>query len=124
MEIMHSSLFNIVSLLLFLSSLIILVLASRNKNQITLPPVPWRPPFIGSLHHLIGRGLPHRTLSSLAQKYGPLMYLQLGEIPAVVISSPAIAKEILRTHDLAFVDKPQLTSTNIIFYNHKGIVFH
>ncbi|WMV33165.1 hypothetical protein MTR67_026550 [Solanum verrucosum] len=30
------------------------------------------------------------------------MYLQLGEIPVVIISSPTIAKEILTTHDITF----------------------
>ncbi|KAF3627284.1 Cytochrome 71D7 [Capsicum annuum] len=51
------------------------------------------------------------------------MYLQLGEVPVVVISSPIIAKEVLRTHDRAFVDRPKLTSTKILFYNCKDIKF-
>ncbi|OIT32585.1 5-epiaristolochene 1,3-dihydroxylase [Nicotiana attenuata] len=124
MEI-YSSLnyYNLLSLLLFFSSLFILVRRQwRNERQTKWPPGPWRLPFIGSLHHLIG-GLPHRRLRTLAQKYGPLIYLQLGEIPVVVISSPAIAKEILKTHDLAFADRPQLTSLNTIFYNQKDIIF-
>ncbi|KAK4718432.1 hypothetical protein R3W88_016770 [Solanum pinnatisectum] len=118
---MYFSLATIVSLLLFFSFLVILV--SKGKKQIKLPPGPWRLPFIGSLHHLIGRGLLHRTLRNLAQRYGGVMYLQLGEIPVVIISSPTIAKELLTTHDLAFSDRPQSTSTNIIFYNNKDIAF-
>ncbi|PHT45459.1 hypothetical protein CQW23_14617 [Capsicum baccatum] len=51
------------------------------------------------------------------------MYLQLGQVPAVVISSPTIAQEILRTHDLTFANRPQLTSTSIIFYNNKDVAF-
>ncbi|KAK4718377.1 hypothetical protein R3W88_016715 [Solanum pinnatisectum] len=50
------------------------------------------------------------------------MYLQLGEIPVVIISSSTIAKELL-TNDLAFSDRPQSTPTTIIFYNNKDIVF-
>uniref|UniRef100_M1B9P8 Cytochrome P450 n=2 Tax=Solanum tuberosum TaxID=4113 RepID=M1B9P8_SOLTU len=121
---MYYSLFNLVSLLIFLSSLVILVRKwSKNKKQ-RLPPGPWRLPFIGSLHHLIiGGQLPHRVFRNLARRYGPIMYLQLGEIPVVIISSPTIAQEILRTHDLAFADRPQFVSTNIIFYNNKDIVF-
>jgi len=42
--------------------------------------------------------LPHRAFYNLAHKYGPLMHLQLGEISAVVASSPGLAKEILKTN--------------------------
>ncbi|KAM3375617.1 hypothetical protein P3S68_014331 [Capsicum galapagoense] len=51
------------------------------------------------------------------------MYLQLGEVPTVVVSSPCMAKQVLKTHDLAFTTRPQLTSTKIIFYNYKDIGF-
>ncbi|OIT40690.1 PREDICTED: premnaspirodiene oxygenase-like [Nicotiana attenuata] len=114
--------YSFLSLLLLLSSLVILVRQWRNKNQ-RLPPGPWRLPLIGSLHHLIGRDVPHRTLRSLAQKYGPLMYLQLGQVPTIIVSSPSIAKQVVKTHDLAFCNRPQSTSTNIIFYNQKDIAF-
>ncbi|KAG5601115.1 hypothetical protein H5410_032485 [Solanum commersonii] len=95
----------------------------RNEKQNKLPPGPWKLPFIGSLHHLIGRGLPHRVLRNLSQRYGPIMYLQLGQVPTVVISSPTMAKQVLKTHDLAFANRPQLTSTSIIFYDKKDIAF-
>ncbi|CAN4097856.1 unnamed protein product [Withania somnifera] len=51
------------------------------------------------------------------------MYFQLGEIPAVVVSSPNMAKEVLKTQELAFATKPQLTSINITTYNYKDIAF-
>ncbi|XP_059301913.1 premnaspirodiene oxygenase-like [Lycium ferocissimum] len=117
----YSGLFNIISLLLFFSSLVI-ILVRRNKRQTRLPPGPWRLPLIGSLHRLTG-ALPHHSLRNLAQRYGPLMYLQLGQVPMVVISSPAIAKQVLKTHDLAFANRPESTSTTIIFYNNKDLAF-
>ncbi|KAM3376239.1 hypothetical protein P3S68_014954 [Capsicum galapagoense] len=126
MEIYSALHFNFLYFLLFFSSFFIVVTRQwRNKKQISrFPPSgPWTLPILGSLHHLIGRGLPHHILRSLAKKYGPLMYLQLGEVPVVVISSPIIAKEVLRTHDRAFVDRPKLTSTKILFYNCKDIKF-
>ncbi|XP_060214645.1 premnaspirodiene oxygenase-like [Lycium barbarum] len=121
MEI-NSYAFNFVSLLLFFSSLFVLVRQWRNREQLRLPPGPWRLPIIGSLHHLTGT-LPHHTFRRLAQRYGPLMYLQLGEIPTSVVSSPSMAKEVLKTHDLAFATRPELTSTKILFYNYKDIGF-
>lgn len=128
MEIIYSSTFNFVALLLiFFSFLFTLFGKLRRKSSISqekLPPGPWRLPIIGSLHHLRGALLfPHRTLKNLATKYGPIMYLQLGEIPAVVISSPNMAKEILKTYELAFATKPQLSSINITTYNYKDIAF-
>ncbi|MCD7472356.1 hypothetical protein HAX54_013514 [Datura stramonium] len=123
MEIQYSSPFNIVSLLLFFLLLILFRQSKkRDKKRRLLPPGPWRLPLIGSLHHLIGR-LPHHSLTSLAQRYGPIMYLQLGEIPVVVISSPRIAKEVLSTHGVIFANRPEITFSNVISYNKKNIGF-
>lgn len=124
MEIYSSLSFNLLSLILFFSSLFIQVTRQwRDKKQIRLPPGPWRLPLIGSLHHLIGGEVPHRILRNLSQRYGPLMYLQFGQVPTVVISSPNTAKEVLKTHDFAFATRPEMTTTKIIFYNCKDIGF-
>nr|GMD44340.1 premnaspirodiene oxygenase-like [Ipomoea batatas] len=81
---------------------------------------------IGNLFHLGSSSLPaHRLLSHLAKRHGSssgLMHLQIGEISAVVVSSREMAKEFLRTHDLAFASRPQLLGGNIIFYNCSDIV--
>ncbi|KAK4718853.1 hypothetical protein R3W88_017191 [Solanum pinnatisectum] len=127
MEIIYSSTYNFVALLIFFSFLFTLfdkLLRKSSTKQEKLPPGPWRLPIIGSLHHLRGALLfPHRTLKNLATEYGPIMYLQLGEIPAVIVSSPNMVKEILKTHELAFATKPQLTSIDITTYNYKDIAF-
>ncbi|WVZ09844.1 hypothetical protein V8G54_014374 [Vigna mungo] len=50
--------------------------------------------FIGNLHQL--GTLPHRSLQHLSRKHRPLMFLQLGSIPNLVVSSADMAKEIFK----------------------------
>jgi len=89
-----------------------------------LPPGPKKLPLIGNLHELSGAGsLPHQAFHKLAHKYGPLMHFQLGEISAVIASSPGMAREIMKTNDIAFVQRPQFLFGDILSYGGKNIVF-
>jgi hypothetical protein len=88
-----------------------------SKPKLHLPPGPWTLPVIGSLHHLIGSPLIHRTLRRLSQKHGPLMMLRLGEVPMVIASSPEAAEEILKTHDTAFADRFTSATTAAMTYD-------
>ncbi|CAI9103605.1 OLC1v1002122C2 [Oldenlandia corymbosa var. corymbosa] len=94
----------------------------RSREVKKQPPGPWKLPLIGNLHQMMG-SLPHRVLHKLAQKHGDLMHLQLGEVSAIVVSSPRATKEFLKTHDVAFADRPSFTVGNIIFYNYSDIIF-
>ncbi|KAM7501065.1 hypothetical protein LguiA_025479 [Lonicera macranthoides] len=96
----------------------------RSKTHSTaLPPGPWKLPLLGNVLQLAAGPLPHHTLKDLALKHGPLMHLQLGQISAIVISSPRVAKEVLKRHDLAFADRPGLLATEIVMYNNTDIAF-
>lgn len=51
------------------------------------------------------------------------MHLKLGEVPFIVVSSPALAKDVLSTHDKVFAQRPYEFRAGIISYNFSDIAF-
>ncbi|XP_051136863.1 cytochrome P450 71D95-like isoform X2 [Andrographis paniculata] len=86
------------------------------------PPSPPTLPILGHLHHL-ARGPPHRVMAKLADKYGAVFHLQLGEIPTVVISSRDAAKDVLQVHDPACADRPSNINAEIMRHDCSDIAF-
>lgn len=91
------------------------------KRQKILPPGPRRLPILGNLHML--GALPHRSLQRLAADYGPIMYMHLGVVPTVVVSSPHAAEQFLKTHDASFASRPITDTGKYLSYGLKGIAF-
>ncbi|XP_021806654.1 premnaspirodiene oxygenase-like [Prunus avium] len=86
-----------------------------------LPPGPWKLPLIGNLHNLTG-SLRH-SLRDLAKKHGPIMHLKLGQVSAIAISSPELAKQVLKTHETAaFSQRPTVLAVEVLSYNFLGII--
>ncbi|XP_028803067.1 tabersonine 16-hydroxylase 1-like [Neltuma alba] len=79
-------------------------------------------PFIGNPRQLAG-SLRHRSLTNLANKYGPFAHLQLGQVSHLIVSSPEYAKEILKTHDRVFANRPKSLATDVFSYISTDIVF-
>ncbi|XP_061363830.1 cytochrome P450 71A1-like [Gastrolobium bilobum] len=94
----------------------------RTINNPPLPPGPRGLPIIGNLHQLDNSVL-YLQLWKLSKIYGPLFSLQLGLRPAIVVSSPKIAREVLKDNDLVFSDRPNLLGQQKLFYNGLEIVF-
>ncbi|KAL0424423.1 UNVERIFIED_CONTAM: cytochrome [Sesamum radiatum] len=95
-------------------------LLSPTKKK-RLPPGPRGLPILGHFH-LLGKN-PHQDLYHLARKHGPIMGLRLGFVPAVVVSSPAGAELVLKTHDLVFASRPRNEAAWYISYEQRNLVF-
>uniref|UniRef100_A0A0D9Y8Q8 Cytochrome P450 n=1 Tax=Oryza glumipatula TaxID=40148 RepID=A0A0D9Y8Q8_9ORYZ len=87
-----------------------------------LPPSPWALPVIGHLHHVAG-ALPHRAMRDLARRHGPLMLLRLCELRVVVACTAEAAREVTKTHDLAFATRPITPTGKVLMADSVGVVF-
>uniref|UniRef100_A0A0D6QTZ0 Cytochrome P450 n=1 Tax=Araucaria cunninghamii TaxID=56994 RepID=A0A0D6QTZ0_ARACU len=90
--------------------LISIVFYRKFGNKPILPPGPTRLPIIGNLHLL--SSLPHRSLCNLARKYGPVMTVYFGSLLTIVISSPQLAKQVLKSEDHIFGNRPLFGDVN------------
>ncbi|KAL6851687.1 hypothetical protein ACP4OV_020251 [Aristida adscensionis] len=111
-------------------SLVVVLYITRSRRSkppaLRLPPGPWQLPLIGSLHHLLlspFSDLPQRALREMSATHGPLMLLRLGSVPTLVASSAAAAREVMRTHDLAFCSRHLSPTIGIISCGGRDIVF-
>ncbi|CAN6713772.1 unnamed protein product [Malus baccata var. baccata] len=112
--------------LIILSAFILFSLTKSSSNgdekrKLKLPPSPPRLPLIGNLHQL--GTFPHQSLHALSKKYGDLMLVHLGKVPTLIVSSAEMAKEVMKTQDIAFCSRPKATAPGILFYDAHDIAF-
>ncbi|XP_006647334.1 ent-cassadiene hydroxylase-like [Oryza brachyantha] len=116
----------VVALALGLSVLLVILsklVSFAARPRPNLPPGPWTLPVIGSIHHLASDPNTHRVLRALSEKHGPLMQLWLGEVPAVVASTPEAAQEILRNQDVRFADRHVSSTVAAVSFGASDIFF-
>lgn len=94
--------------------------AAKRKDGHRKPPGPRPWPIIGNLA-VIGP-LPHQDFQKLAKQYGPIFRLLLGSKETIIVSSPKMAAEVLKTHDIAFASRPKLTQFKIMEYNSQTVI--
>lgn len=51
------------------------------------------------------------------------MHLKLGQVSTLVVTSPEVAEEFMKTHDLQFANRPQLICVRIFNYDCTNIAF-
>ncbi|KAI3806490.1 hypothetical protein L1987_22397 [Smallanthus sonchifolius] len=108
-------------LICLISSILILKLYTSSGVKSHLPPTPFRLPIIGHLH-LLGR-IPHQAFHKISNRHGPVFRLFLDSTPYVIVTTPETAKEIFKTHENAFLDRPQYLVTDYLSYGNKGLIF-
>ncbi|XP_024400329.1 flavonoid 3'-monooxygenase isoform X2 [Physcomitrium patens] len=114
-----------VEIIVFLAAMFILpfvLLKLMRRPKLKLPPSPPAYPIIGHLH-LLGK-LPHHSIANIAKTYGEIYSLRLGSVPAIVVTTPEMAKEFLLTHDKIWASRTvRDVSGYYLSYNHTGIAF-
>ncbi|KAL1538029.1 salviol synthase-like [Salvia divinorum] len=122
--------FDIPSTLIALLSFLLFLFMFRKSQSISKSaksyshfPGPKPLPLIGNLHLMVRTAFPHHLFRDLAAEHGPLMHLQLGELHFLIVSSVEFAKEVMRTHDTNFANRPPMLATEELTYNSTGITF-
>ncbi|KAL4566267.1 hypothetical protein LXL04_030380 [Taraxacum kok-saghyz] len=86
------------------------------------PPRPFLSlPIIGHLY-LLKTPL-HRTLATISNKYGPVMFLDFGSRPVLVVSSPSAAEDCFTTNDILFANRPKLLAGKHLGYNYTTLTW-
>lgn len=98
--------------LLLSAALFLLSSTHGHRRNNPSPPGPFTLPIIGHLH-LLGPRL-HHTFHDLSLRYGPIFQLYLGSIRFFVVSTPELAKEFLKTHELDFSARMNSTAIRIV----------
>lgn len=113
--------YTILFVIWLISTLLVRAIFLKTRAKPQLPPGPTALPIIGHLHLL--RPIPHQALHRLSQRYGPLFHLYFGSVPCVVVSSPEMAKEFLKTHEMSFCNRPSTVAVRCLTYGASGFSF-
>ncbi|XP_065875360.1 cytochrome P450 CYP82D47-like isoform X2 [Euphorbia lathyris] len=74
-------------------------------------------PVIGHMHLFGSNQLIHKTLSSMADKYGPIFTIKIGSHRVLTVNTWETARECLTSHDRNFSDRPIIAASKLLGYN-------
>uniref|UniRef100_A0A3Q7J9J8 Cytochrome P450 n=1 Tax=Solanum lycopersicum TaxID=4081 RepID=A0A3Q7J9J8_SOLLC len=99
---------------------VVYTLLNNIQNRKRYPPGPKGLPIIGHLH-LLGKN-PHKDLQKLANTHGPFMYVRLGLVPTIIVSSAGAAEKVLKTYDHIFASRPHMEASYYLAYEQKNLI--
>uniref|UniRef100_A0A0E0C6N1 Cytochrome P450 n=1 Tax=Oryza meridionalis TaxID=40149 RepID=A0A0E0C6N1_9ORYZ len=92
----------------------VLYLAVTRRRSRRLPPGPAGLPLVGSLP-FIDPNL-HNYFAGLAAKHGPILSIRLGSKVDIVVTSPELAREVLRDQDSVFANRVMPDAGNAVSF--------
>ncbi|CAH9100606.1 unnamed protein product [Cuscuta epithymum] len=104
--------------LLFLLYLISNHFHRKFKNY---PPAPFLTlPVVGHLIYLLNKH-PHKTLTHISKRCGPVVLLKFGSRKVLLVSSPSAVEECLSRNDVVFANRPRLLPGKHIEYDYTSL---
>jgi hypothetical protein len=114
----------LVGVVVVLVGVVVLSGMGRERRRRNLPPSPkGRMPVIGHLHLMDDTEAAHRTFARLGEENGALTMIYMGSKPTVLVSTAAMAEQVLKHHDQAFASRPFMTAGKTLGFDFKSIVF-
>lgn len=90
------------------------------KNNLKNPaPGPRGLPIIGNLQEMDGYEVPYQAFGELAKRFGPIIRLQLGSIPTIVVNGIENIKEVLIHRGTHFDSRPNFRRYHQLFAGDK-----
>ncbi|KAG6547889.1 hypothetical protein Mapa_010709 [Marchantia paleacea] len=90
-----------------------------------LPPSPGAFPVVGSFPLMGAKdGEPaHQMFARLGEKYGPICFLRMGNVPSIIISDSNIAQILLKDQDHIFASRPWMSAGKYMGMDFQSVVF-
>lgn len=93
--------------------------ANAESNGLQRPRGPIQLPIIGAMASFYGYDVPYQAFGDLAKKYGSIVRLRFGSMPAILVNGLDNIKEVLITKSTHFENRPDLARFHSLFKGYK-----